>query len=191
MENPRRNMALIRRANVNDARALARIKYFSWLDAYKDIFSTEVLKSNMNLRDLTKHFSEAISSCDENNAFYVCEVKGKVVGYILTLCKSSDERDMENSYIGSMLNYLNIGDFELSDLYILPSQQRKGYGQLLFDFAKSKCKSLNITKMFWHCYSDNKKGVKFYLKNKAKIVDNSDGEVFNIKASGCTMEIEI
>ena len=181
----------IRKAFINDAKKIAEIKYYTWLDAYKDILGKELIESNMDLNEQAKKIESQIRSNDNNSSYYVCSVGDDIVAYCLLLYKSENSRDGEDSFIGSTLSEMNIGECMLSALYVLPENQRGGVGQFFFDWIKSWCKERNISKIFWNCYAENKKAVNFYLKNNACIIDENIGETFGKTAKGYEMELNI
>ena len=50
----------IRKAFINDAKKIAEIKYYTWLDAYKDILGKELIESNMDLNEQAKKIESQI-----------------------------------------------------------------------------------------------------------------------------------
>ena len=181
----------IRKAFIKDAKKIAEIKYYTWLDAYKDILGKDLIQSNMDLKNQTKKIQNQIRSNDKNISYYVCSVDDNIIAYCLLLHKSDTSRDGEGSFIGCELKDMNVGECMLSALYVLPEYQRNGVGQFFFDWIKFWCKERNVSKLFWNCYVENKKAVNFYLKNSACIINENIGETFGKSAKGYEMELYI
>jgi len=152
----------------HDARQIANIKHCSFKEEYKKIFPISKIDEFMNVDNLASKIEQEILQFKK---YFILKEKGTIVGYA--------KITIQKAFV------------ELEELYVLPQMQGKGYGKKLFGFVVDYSKANNFNKLKWNCYAASEKVVNFYLKNNAKIVEESEGEAFNIKAAGYTMELTI
>lgn len=139
---------MIRRAKENDARKIAEISVFGWLEAYKDILSEEFLNSMSIDKKEIKAKNEILEGIMD---IFVYEDENQD---ILGFCKFGDEREKENNC-----------DCELYAIYVLPTVKRNGIGSKLLNFIKEKNINENKKNMCLWCLKDNIQGKSFYEKN--------------------------
>ncbi|MGL5415983.1 MAG: GNAT family N-acetyltransferase [Clostridium sp.] len=111
----------------------AEIHSISWIDSHKNFCSEEFLKKH-NIKNQINYLQNEIK-------------EGKKI-YIL----------IEDYPIGIISLYNNL----IENLYILPSEQGKGYGEKLLLFIIEKCEN---EPRLW-ILSNNNRAYKFYLKYK-------------------------
>ena len=71
------------------------------------------------------------------------------------------EENIEEAALIHLLSWQESHHNLIENLYVLPDQQRKGYGELLLKYAKEQCEG---TPTLW-ILSNNDRARAFYLKN--------------------------
>ena len=141
---------IIRRANENE--------YEEFLKLCKQVHSQHV-----NYRgDIFKEVDVPISKEDyvdliENNIF-VQVVDREIIGYVTLFIKET-----KNSILCNR-RFLYLDTIVIKDMY-----QRKGYGELLFDFVKQYAKENKCDSIELQVSKENEGALKFYKKNSCKI----------------------
>lgn len=162
----------IRKAKLDDAKAIARIKVDSWRFAYKNILSEDTLLNKINYEKQEAKFERNLKNkLDSNSYMFVCEDDNKnILGFTLFLIKENNLMDNEDSFVGSTLREMKIGEGLASAIYVDPNTMQKGAGQKMFDYTVDFCRQRGIKKLTGYCFVDNKLGMNFHLKNGAKII---------------------
>lgn len=138
------NSIKIRKATLNDIKAISTIKVEGWQSAYKNIISDKYL-DNM---DITKTIEKNIKNFDRH-PFIVAEVNSEVVGFCCYDFGNIEELD-ENA------------DCELRGIYVKPSMKRKGIGRKLIEYVKKEFLKANKEKMILWCLKENYPSREFY-----------------------------
>ena len=111
----------------------AEIHAISWRASHRDICSEDFIALHTTERQL----GYLQSQIDKGTAIYLHSDSGRVVGIV----------SIQNDLIG--------------DLYVLPSEQRKGYGTTLLRFAMAKCTG---TPTLW-VLDHNRQAIRLYERN--------------------------
>lgn len=142
----------IRKAEVNDARAIAEVHVDSWRTTYKDIVPKAYLDS-LSYEQRAKLWEHNM----EHQTVYVAEnEQGQIVGFSVGGKKATKGY---STYAG-----------ELYAIYILESQQGKGLGRLLVKPVVNELSERNIQSMIVLVLADNPSKY-FYEKLGAKQID--------------------
>ncbi|MBE6899223.1 MAG: GNAT family N-acetyltransferase [Ruminococcaceae bacterium] len=120
----------INKTNIADA---AKVYMESWKDSHKDICSSEFIEKH-DLDYMINYLNEK-----------------KENGYDIFI-------DYNNENPVGIVG-INPCDEEICLLYVLPEEQRKGFGEELLQYALSLCKNPYITVL-----DTNKKAIDFYTK---------------------------
>lgn len=91
---------------------------------------------------------------DGKKVFYVAQYKNKLVG--LVSCRETSSPPYPMFKCRQFV--------EVSNLFVLPTYQKRGFGNLLMNSAKDWAKSKNINTLSVTVYSSNKGAVDFYSK---------------------------
>lgn len=138
------NEIKIRKATLNDIKAISTIKVKGWQSAYKNIISDEYL-DNMSIKKVieknTKDFDKYL--------FIVAEINSKVVGFCCYDFGNIEELD-------------NNADCELRGIYIKPNMKRNGIGRKLINYIKKEFFKVNKEKMILWCLKENYQSREFY-----------------------------
>jgi ribosomal protein S18 acetylase RimI-like enzyme len=106
----------LRTANVDDARAIARVRIDSWRSTYRGLISDQYLDA-MNLEYYTQNWVSILSAGSSQGYTYVAETgEGQIVGFAF----GGPERTWSREYQG-----------EIYAIYLLPDYQRRGIGRRL------------------------------------------------------------
>jgi len=97
--------------------------------------------------------------------FIPYEFWGSRAGEMETIYLPSAENYVVESE-GELAGFLSLADNYLAALFIRPTQQGRGYGRQLLDFAKSRRDSLTLC-----VYAKNSRAVKFYQAAGFQIVE--------------------
>ena len=136
----------IRRAQPEDAAALARVHVAAWQAGYAGIVPES------RLRQFTVEKREAVFrqmlSQDEGKT-WLAEEGGEVFGFIiLGTCR---DEDVDASQTG-----------EIWGLYVAPERWREGIGRRLQDFAEEHLATAGYAEAVLWVFEDNLNGRKFY-----------------------------
>lgn len=127
-------MTKIRKAEVDDAPAIAAVHVTAWRETYRGIVADDVL-NNLSIQRRTEQWINSLS--DESHAYhraFVAEVNGQVVGFA--------------GYGAPQLKDTGF-DGELFALYLLKMAHGSGIGRLLVqsvvhELKESGCKSMMV-----------------------------------------------
>lgn len=158
----------VRKAVLDDARAIAKINVDTWRSAYQGLIPDEILDkmSYDDREELVKQFLEA----DEKKIFtYVAEdISGLIAGYVM----GGPERFNNPSYDG-----------EIYAVYIQNEYQRRGIGRLLIREVAKSLQTENISSVIVWVLS-NSPFKSFYksiagqeLETKVKDLGGFQGEI--------------
>lgn len=138
----------IRKAEIKDARVLARIHISAWKKAYRHIVSPGFLQK-LDEKKRAESFQKAIAGNPEET--FLIEDKGKVVGFTTIGECRDDDKDRD------------VG--EIWGLYIDPDYWRKGYGKKLTEFSEKTLRDRKKTKVVLWVLEKNNIARDFYRKN--------------------------
>ena len=144
---------IIRKATINDAEKVAKIKIEGWQTAYRGIIDDEFL-DNMNLNEEI----EKKNNIEDGVDIIVAELDNEIVGFCLY-----------RNYIKDSESYPN-ADCELSSLYVRSSLKRRGIGTKLMQHVIQKLQNQGKTKMILGCLKENYPSRAFYEKMGGKVL---------------------
>lgn len=107
---------VIRRAAVDDAGKIARVRVDSWRVTYRGMMPDAYL-DGMKVEDSTQLWQRVLAASSDAACTFVAEAAGDIIGFAAGNTLAEDKLDM---------------DAELTALYVLPSAQRAGVGSRLF-----------------------------------------------------------
>ncbi|MBM7661073.1 ribosomal protein S18 acetylase RimI-like enzyme [Bacillus mesophilus] len=158
----------IRRAEIEDAKGIARVHVDSWRTTYKNIIPDEFL-SSLSYEQRTDLWQRNISK--GNNFVFVAEnTNGEIVGF--ADCGRRENNDVYNS-----------GD--LTSIYLLEEFQGQGIGKRLMKQLFLQFQELDYEKVFVEVIEDNKTR-SFYEYYGAKLLRSE-----RIKIAGTELELLI
>ena len=142
---------IIRAAEMDDAEALAKVHVDSWRTTYRDIVPQAYLDS-LCYEQRSARWRDILSRNAAQETNVVACVDGQVVGFYGTGPNRSSEVDCEG---------------ELYALYLIESQQGRGYGRKLFEHALAQLQHDGFTSVLVWVLKDNP-ACGFYEAMKAK-----------------------
>jgi len=129
----------VRRANSNDAEAIAKVHVETWRTTYKGILTADFL-SNLSI-DQSRITLETFLLDEKTHAMYVAVDNSKhVVGFV----SCGPNRDSDPAYEG-----------EVYAVYVLHGMQRQGTGRQLMQSAVIDLKSRGFNSMIVWVLADN------------------------------------
>lgn len=145
----------IEKLNIDNAYEYAYVNSRAWLESYKGIIDDEYLEQ-INTDESIKTFTEKLKGyvINDPNHFFLLRVDGKPMG---VLCVRKSKYD----------DYQDCG--ELGAIYVLNEVKGKGYGKILFDYAKEELKKMGYKKMVNGCLEGNPSN-EFYKHMGGKLV---------------------
>lgn len=145
----------IEKLSIDNAYEYAYVNSRAWLEAYKGIIDYEYLE-RINTDESIKNFTKKLKGYVDNNPeqFFLLRVDGKPVG---VLCVRSPKYK----------DYQDCG--ELGAIYLLNEVKGKGYGKILFEYAKEELKKMGYKKMVNGCIEGNPSN-EFYKHMGGKLV---------------------
>lgn len=144
----------IEKLSIDNAHEYAYVNSRAWLESYKGIIDDEYLE-RINTDESLRIFTERLKGYVlEDPDHYLLRVDGKAVG-VLCVRKSKYE------------DYPDCG--ELGAIYLLNEAKGKGFGKILFDFAKEELKRMGYKKMVNGCLEGNPSN-EFYKHMGGKLV---------------------
>ncbi len=138
-------MITVRRAQVDDAPVIVRLRAAVWQETYPGIYPDELLYG-YDLGASQTRFAARIA--DPAHSVYLFCHEQKVVGYF------SFGPGNFGSYRGM--------DMCLNNLYILKAYTGLGLGRWAFEILRSDCAKQGISKFFCGCNVHNTRAVGFY-----------------------------
>ncbi|MDD3191800.1 MAG: GNAT family N-acetyltransferase [Bacilli bacterium] len=136
------NNLILRQANLEDAEALGRMHYESWIHSFKDLVPTSYLD-----RLQVEVFIERFPKMKQVD---LLEQYGKVIGFV-SYGPSRDE---------------DLFDYgEVYAIYLAWEEQGKGYGKRLMEQAKNSLLVQGYRNILLWTLENNQYGIRFYRKN--------------------------
>jgi len=140
----------IRRASVEDARALSRIATRTFIDTFGHMYPEQDLQDFL-------HKNYAVAECarllaDERFAVWLLEDDGEAVGHSLA------------GPCGLPHDAVSAEDGELKRLYLLPQAQNGGWGAKLFDQALAWLERNGPCRIWISVWSQNFGAQRFYAR---------------------------
>ncbi|HSW93002.1 MAG TPA: GNAT family N-acetyltransferase [Gammaproteobacteria bacterium] len=138
-------MITIRNAQISDARAIAKVHVLSWQAIYRGHIPDNVL-DNLSIDEREKMWKTLL---EKNITVLVLENDNNLVGFV-SFCPCRDQ-DVDPLIVA-----------EISAIYIVPDEWRKGFGKLLLKAAISELKKngFNVTTLW--VIENNQQAKKFY-----------------------------
>ena len=144
----------VRRAAVEDARAIALVRIRTWQSAYRGLIA-DALLDQMDVEENTQVWRERLSTWSEERALFVAEIDAgegahpgsRVVGF----CACGPEREADPAYPA-----------EIYALYVLSAFHRHGAGRLLVQAAASWLQERGYAHLLIYVLRDNKNARRFY-----------------------------
>ena len=145
----------IEKLSIENAHEYAYVNSRAWLESYKGIIDDEYLEK-INTDESIKNFTEKLKGYVVNNPdhFFLLRVDGKPMG---VLCVRKPKYE----------DYQDCG--ELGAIYLLNEVKGKGYGKVLFEYAKKELKKMGYKKMVNGCLEGNPSN-EFYKHMGGKLV---------------------
>ena len=146
---------IIEELSIDNAHEYAYVNSRAWLESYKGIIGDEYLEK-INTDESIKTFTEKLKGYVVNDPdhFFLLREEGKPEG-VLCVRKSKYE------------DYQDCG--ELGAIYLLDEVKGKGYGKVLFEYAKEELKKMGYDKMVNGCIDGNPSN-EFYKHMGGKLV---------------------
>ena len=145
---------IIRKAGIDDAESIAKIKIEGWQTAYRGILDDSYLDS----LDVKIEIIRRKLDIENGTNIFVAELDGKIVGFCLF-----------REYVKDNDKYPGF-DCELSSLYVANDYKRRGIGKKLMLSTISYLKEKGKTKMILGCLKDNFPSRVFYEKMGGKVL---------------------
>lgn len=103
-----------------------------------------------------------------------------------------------NATIGFVVGRIVLGgladiemDAEIYNIAVIPSEQNKGYGQMLFDAFAAVCRERNVRKIWLEVRESNAPAIRFYEKNGFKRVQTRNHFYDNPREHALLMKSEL
>ena len=147
--------AVLRRATVQDAAAIAAVRIDSWRATYRGMIPDAYL-DGMRLEGSTELWTRVLSAPANNKtAVFVAEIDGEVVGFAA----------------GMFLNEEKFGlNAELSAIYLQPAAQRAGLGRRLVALVAEAYRTHGASGLLVWVIAGNKGARKFYEQLGAELL---------------------
>ena len=149
------NNYIIEELSLDNAYEYAYVNSRAWLESYKGIIDDEYLEkinTDESIQALTEKLKGYVANDSEQ--FFLLRVNGKPVG---VLCVRKPKYE----------DYQDCG--ELGAIYLLNCVKGKGYGKILFEYAKRELKKMGYNKMVNGCIDGNPSN-EFYKHMGGKLV---------------------
>lgn len=132
---------VIEKLSLDNAHEYAYVNSRAWLESYKGIVDYEFLQK-INTDESIKTFTDRLKGYIINDPahFFLLRVNDKPAG---VLCVRTSKYD----------DYQECG--ELGAIYLLNEVKKKGYGKILFEYAKEELKKMGYNKMVNGCIDGN------------------------------------
>lgn len=146
---------IIEELSIDNAHEYAYVNSRAWLESYKGIVDDEYLEK-INTEEGIETLTEKLKGYVINNPdkFFLLRVEGKPEG---VLCVRKPKYE----------DYQDCG--ELGAIYLLNEVKGKGYGKILFEYAKEELKKMGYNKMVNGCIDGNPTN-EFYKHMGGKLV---------------------
>ena len=145
----------IEELSIDNAHEYAYVNSRAWIESYKGIIDSEYLEK-INTDESINTYTEKLKEYVVNNPdhFFLLRVEGKPMG---VLCIRNPKYE----------DYQDCG--ELGAIYLLNDVKGKGYGRVLFEYAKEELKKIGYDKMVNGCIDGNPSN-EFYKHMGGKLV---------------------
>jgi len=114
------------------------------------------LIENLSNEQLTKEYDNS------NSQFYLAEYKDEIVGYI-KLNRKEAQNELADLYA-----------LEIERIYISSKHQKKGLGEQLMTFCKSKCQEENHSYLWLGVWDQNVNAIGFYEHMGFEVYDTHE-----------------
>ncbi|MCG7338168.1 GNAT family N-acetyltransferase [Staphylococcus sp. ACRSN] len=146
-------------------------------------FRTTFENGGYSEEDFNQYFNEAydidtlLKELDNKHSFtYFFREDGEVTGYFKLNILDAQTEAMGEEYL------------EIQRIYFLPHAQGGGRGKYIIDFAESKAKELNKTKIWLGVWEYNEPALKFYTKHGLKVIGRHEFQTGEVVDSDLVME---
>ena len=139
---------LIRKAKIDDIKAISTIKVKGWQTAYRNIIDDEYL-DNMNIESIIEKNKTNFTK----RKFIVAESNNEVIGF----CSYDYKNETAEN-----------ADCELKGIYVKPEMRRNGIGKQLIQYVIDDFRKAGKKKMILWCLKENYPSRTFYEKMGGK-----------------------
>ena len=150
----------VRRATVDDAEAIERIRVETWHATYRGLLPDGLIDQ---LQPNVERRRERLRSASPSDLTFVAEEGGDVVGYAF----AGPERTQDREYAG-----------EVYAIYVLPTGQGKGHGRALIRECARELASRGMTRLLIWVLRENQIGRRFYERLGGTVVREKPLEEF-------------
>ena len=153
----------IRRAQPEDAKAIAKVHVDSWRSAYKGLIASDYLDplSYDKREEMWGRLLASQTQTEHSFIFTAC-IRGEIIGFI----SGGRSRDAGHSCWG-----------EISGLYILENYQRMGIGTKLMEVGVRQLQAAGFPSMLIWVLAENKAAVGFYEHLHGQRIAEGEREV--------------
>jgi GNAT superfamily N-acetyltransferase len=145
---------VLRRATVQDAPAIGRVRVNSWRATYRGIMPDEYL-DGMEVEDSIELWAKVLSAQATNTSVFVAELSGEIIGFAA----------------GTALAETKFGiDTELAAIYLRPDVQRSGIGSRLLNMVADAHRSQGATGLLVWVLAANKAARRFFEELGAELL---------------------
>ncbi len=152
---------VIRKAEIEDIPAIAKIHIASWRSTYAGIVADEFL-SSLSYEEREQMWRNALSSSANQVSLYVAETPD---GYLVGFASGGPERTGDTAWRG-----------EIYAIYLLQSHQRRGVGSMLLRALVRELVEIGLTSLLVWVLSANP-ACHFYERLDAKYVREKEIEI--------------
>jgi ribosomal protein S18 acetylase RimI-like enzyme len=138
----------VRRAEPNDAQAIATIHVHSWQEAYRSVVPQSYLDS-LSIEDREKVWQQNLEQGTSDT--WVAEEGGRIIGWI----SAARSRDSD----------AHPATGELWAMYVDPQYWRRGIGRRLWHEAEAHLRSLGFSEATLWVLKENAQAIAFYESN--------------------------
>ena len=145
---------VLRRASVQDAAAIGRVRVNSWRATYRGIMPDDYL-DEMAVEDSVELWAKVLSAPTNTTSVFVAELDGEIIGFAA----------------GTALAEPKFGlDAELAAIYLRPDMQREGIGSRLLNMVVDAHRSQGATGLLVWVLAANKAARKFIEQLGAELL---------------------
>lgn len=141
----------IRKANVNDLKALQHIGRQTFSETFSSSNTEENLKQYLEEGFSNEKLTEELNNT--YSAFYFAESDNQVIGYLKV------------NHAGSQTELQDSNALEIERIYVLADFHGKKVGQLLFEKAMEIAQVSKVNYVWLGVWEENHKALRFYEKN--------------------------
>ena len=152
-------------ATISEIPAIQAVASCAWSHTFKNILSDSQIAYMMQLMYSDESLKKQME--EENHRYYLAKKENQIVGYM----------SIEH-------NYKNSRKMKIHKVYLLPEEQHKGIGKLLFSLAEEKAKAASDTAIFLNVNKNNASAVAFYNRVgysliREEVIDIGNGFVMD------------